>query len=73
MRALIKEDGENFTVRNFVIFTHCPDIIKGIKLRRIRWTRFMPCMRKVTNLYKILVGKPEGTRTQNIGIEVRII
>lgn len=30
-------------------------------------------MRKVMNLYKILFGKPEGKRTQNIGVEVRII
>jgi len=52
--ALIREDRENFTVRNVIIFTHFPDTIKGIKLRRIIWAGLMPCMRKMTNLQKFV-------------------
>jgi hypothetical protein len=47
--ALIREGRENCTVRNFIIFAYCPDIIKRIKLRRISWAGLMPCMRKMTN------------------------
>jgi len=52
--ALIREDRENFMVRNFVIFTRCPDVIKGIKLRRISWAGLMPGMRKMKNLHKFV-------------------
>jgi hypothetical protein len=71
--VLIRKDGENCTVKSFIICTLCPNIIRGIKLRRVRWAGLVPCVRKVTNSYKTLVGKPEGKRSQNTGIEVRII
>jgi hypothetical protein len=51
---MIREDRENFSVRNFIVFTHCPDIIKGIKLRKLSWAGLMPCMRKMTNLQKFV-------------------
>jgi hypothetical protein len=34
-----------------------------IKSRRMRWTGNVACMVGKRNLYRILVGKPEGKRT----------
>jgi hypothetical protein len=39
-----------------------PDIIRQIKSRRMRWTRYVACMAEERNVYKVLVGKPEGKR-----------
>jgi hypothetical protein len=36
--------------------------LKGIKSRRMRWVGHVTCMREMTNIYNILVGKPEGKR-----------
>jgi hypothetical protein len=38
------------------------NIIRVIKSRRMRWAEHRPCMGKMRNAYKILVGKPEGKR-----------
>jgi len=40
-----------------------PDIIRVFKPRRMRWRGHIPCMRKMRNAYKILVGKPDRKRT----------
>jgi hypothetical protein len=37
-----------------------PDIIRQIKLRRIRWAGHVACMGKGRNVYRVLVRKPEG-------------
>jgi peptidoglycan/xylan/chitin deacetylase (PgdA/CDA1 family) len=37
-----------------------PDIIRQIKSRRMRWVRHVACMGEGRNLYRVLVGKPEG-------------
>jgi hypothetical protein len=39
-----------------------PDIIRVIKLRRMRWARHVARMGEMRNMYKILVGKPKGKR-----------
>jgi hypothetical protein len=39
-----------------------PNIIRMIKSRRMRWAGHIVCMEEITNVYKILVGKP--TRRQ---------
>jgi hypothetical protein len=39
-----------------------PDIIKQIKSRRMRWAGHVARMRGGRNMYKVLVGKPEGKR-----------
>jgi hypothetical protein len=39
-----------------------PDIIRQIKLRRMRWAGHMACMGEERKVYKVLVGKPEGKR-----------
>jgi hypothetical protein len=37
-----------------------PDIIRQIKSRRMRWTGHVACMGEGRNLYRVLMGKPEG-------------
>jgi hypothetical protein len=39
-----------------------PDIIRQIKSRRMRWEEQVACMGEGRNVYRILVGKPEGKR-----------
>jgi hypothetical protein len=40
----------------------CPDIIRQMKSRRMRWAGHAARMGEELNLYKVLVGKPEGKR-----------
>jgi hypothetical protein len=37
-----------------------PNIIRVIKLRRIRWAAHVACMGQKRGAYRILVGRPEG-------------
>jgi hypothetical protein len=39
-----------------------PDIIRQIKSRRMRWAGHLARMGEGRNVYRILVGKPEGKR-----------
>jgi hypothetical protein len=39
-----------------------PDIIRQIKSRRMRWVGHVAHMGEGRNMYRILVGKPEGKR-----------
>jgi hypothetical protein len=39
-----------------------PDIIRHIKLRRMRWAGNVERMGEGRNVYRVLVGKPEGKR-----------
>jgi hypothetical protein len=39
-----------------------PDIIRKIKSRRMRWAVQVACMGEGRNMYRVLVGKPEGNR-----------
>jgi hypothetical protein len=38
------------------------DIIRQIKSRRIRWAGHVACMGEGRNVYRVLVGKPQGKR-----------
>jgi hypothetical protein len=49
-------------MRNFIICTHPPNIIRQVKSRRMRWAGHVARMGEERNVYKILVGKPEGKR-----------
>jgi hypothetical protein len=40
----------------------CPDIIRQIKSRQMRWAGHVACMGEETKLYRDLVAKPEGKR-----------
>jgi hypothetical protein len=39
-----------------------PDIIRQIKSRRMRWAGHVACIGEGRNVYRVLVGKPEGKR-----------
>jgi hypothetical protein len=39
-----------------------PDIIKQIQSRRMRWAEHVACMGEGRNVYRVLVGNPEGRR-----------
>jgi hypothetical protein len=39
-----------------------PDIIRQIKSRRMRWGGHVACMGEGRNVYRVVVGKPEGKR-----------
>jgi hypothetical protein len=39
-----------------------PNIIRTIKLRRMRWAGHVALMGEKSNAYRILIGKPEGKR-----------
>jgi hypothetical protein len=39
-----------------------PDIIRQIKLKRIRWAGHVGHMGEGRNVYRVLMGKPEGKR-----------
>jgi hypothetical protein len=39
-----------------------PDIIRQIKSRRMRWAGHVARMGEGRNMYRVLVGKPEGKR-----------
>ncbi|KAJ4447787.1 hypothetical protein ANN_09795 [Periplaneta americana] len=39
-----------------------PDIIRNIKSRRLRWVGHVARMSKSRNVYRVLVGRPEGKR-----------
>jgi hypothetical protein len=39
-----------------------PDIIRQVKSRRMRWAGYVARMGEEGKLYKVLVGKPKGTR-----------
>jgi hypothetical protein len=39
-----------------------PNIIRLIKSRRMRWAGHVTCMGEGRNVYKVLMGKPEGKR-----------
>jgi hypothetical protein len=39
-----------------------PNIIRQIKSRRMRWAGYVARMGEERNVYKVLMGKPEGKR-----------
>jgi hypothetical protein len=39
-----------------------PDVIRQIKSRRMRWAGHVACLGEGRNMYRVLVGKPEGKK-----------
>jgi hypothetical protein len=37
-----------------------PNIVRVVKLRRMRWAGHVACMREERGVHRVLVGKPEG-------------
>jgi hypothetical protein len=56
------EERGNCIMRSFITFTLSPNIIRIIKTRRVRWAGNVACMGEKRNMYRCLVGKPEGKR-----------
>jgi hypothetical protein len=50
-----------------------PDIIRQIKPRRMRWAGHVACMGEGRNMYRVLVGKPEGkSHLEDKGVDGRM-
>jgi hypothetical protein len=50
-----------------------PDIIRQIKSRRMRWAGHVACMGEGRNMYRVLVGKPEGKdHMKDQGVDGRV-
>jgi hypothetical protein len=50
-----------------------PDIIRQIKSRRMRWAGHVARMAEGRNVYRVLVGKPEGKRPlEDQGVDGRM-
>ena len=52
--------GEGSTMRNFIVCT--VNIVTMIKYRRLRWAGHVARMEEGRSAFKILTGKPTGTR-----------
>ena len=39
-----------------------PNVVRVVKLRRMRWAGHVACMGERRGVYRVLVGKPEGKR-----------
>jgi len=39
-----------------------PNIVRVIKSRRMSWSRYVACVGILRDVYRVLVGKPEGKR-----------
>jgi hypothetical protein len=49
-------------IEDLHILYSSPNIIRQIKSRRLRWTGHVARMEEERNVYKVLMGKPEGKR-----------
>jgi hypothetical protein len=60
-------------MRNFIICTHPPDIIRQIKSRRMRWAGHVARMGEVRKLYKVWWESPkERDRSEDQGLGGRM-
>jgi hypothetical protein len=51
-----------FHIEKLHLLYSSPNIIRQIKSMRLRWAGHVACMGGERNVYKVLVGKPEGKR-----------
>ena len=42
---------------------YSPNIVQVIKSRKMRWAGHVACMGERRDIYRVLVGKPEGNRS----------
>jgi hypothetical protein len=61
-RDEVKGEWRKLHSEKFHILYLSPDIIRQVKSRRMRWARRVERMGEERNVYRVLVGKPEGTR-----------
>ena len=62
--------GEGFTMRNFIVCTVPPNILRVIKSRILRWAGHVARMEDGRNVFKMLTGTP--TRKRPLGKPSRI-
>jgi hypothetical protein len=51
-----------YTFSLFVVMYSSPDVLRQIKSRRMRWAGHGARMGEGRNVYRVLVGKPEGKK-----------
>jgi hypothetical protein len=56
-----EENGGSCTMRSFAIYSS-QNIIRQIKSKSMRWAGHVACMGGEGEVYRVLVGKPEGKR-----------
>jgi hypothetical protein len=61
-RDVVKEIWRKLHNEELHNFYSSPSIIKMTKSRRMKWAEHVARMRKKSNAYRILEGKPEGKR-----------
>ena len=54
--------GEGFTMREFVVLYHSPNIVRVIKYRTFRWADHISRIEEDRNIFKVLTAKPTGKR-----------
>jgi hypothetical protein len=67
----MRRDGPIIKFENSVVTLHSlyssASIIRMIKSKRMRWAGHVAGRGEKRNAYRILVGKPEGKRPQDVG------
>jgi len=61
-RTRVQGSGENYIMRSLNDLYCSPNIVRVIKWRKIRWAGHVACMGERRDVYRVLVGKPEGKR-----------
>ena len=54
--------GKGFTMRNFIVCTVHPNIVRVIQSRRLRWAGLVARMEEGRSILKMLIGTPTGKR-----------
>ena len=52
--------GEGFTMRNFIVCTIAPNIVRVINSRRLRWAGYVARMEEGRSALIMIRGKPTG-------------
>jgi hypothetical protein len=57
-----EEDGSWRKLRNDELHSlySSPNVVRVIKSRRIKWVGHVACMREGRDIYRVLVGRPDG-------------
>jgi hypothetical protein len=61
-RDEVTGEGRKLHNEELHILYSSPNIVRQIKSRRLRWARHVARMGKERDVYKVLMGKPEGKR-----------
>jgi hypothetical protein len=66
-----KEDGSWRKLHNDELHNlySLPNIVRVIKSRRLRWAEHVARMGEGRDVYRVLVGRPEGKRPDNITLK----